>query len=519
MKKFAVMIFFALLSGGLSRANDIYLAQNAAGAGDASSCANAKSISFFNSSGNWGTGSSQIGPGDTVHLCGTIAGAAGSTALTFQGGGTSGNLITVLFEPGAVLSAPYWSINGAINITNHDYVTVDGGSNGIIRNTANGTGMANSAGSRGVSATGSSNITIKKLSISNICVHSSTADTKGCQTNGNNADALYVYGGSNNTISGNTIDDAHWGIFVPFPGSTVTSNINISNNTLFNVDHGVAVGDGNSSAQLSGMIISGNTFHDMVNWDDVNDTFHHDYIHVFVVNGSSKISGLQIFNNYFYGDIGQNNTALIYLEAPAGSTFTGTLVYNNVLTNSSSTHIPPYGYISSSGSGHSNESFYNNTIVGSSTSQAFANQCFFLGGTNYKVMNNSCQNVGLFLTMSGGATIVSMDRNNWYQGGGFYVNNSYLSLVAWRALCLCDNNSISSNPALDSSFKPQSTSPLIQRASNLYSLGLSNLNMDKALVPRPTSSTANWDIGAYSFGSGASSTAPAAPTGLSASVQ
>jgi parallel beta-helix repeat protein len=519
MKKFAVLIFFALFSGGLAQANDIYLAQNSAGAGDGSACGNAKAVSFFNSSGNWGTGSAQIGPGTTVHLCGTISGAAGATALTVSGNGSSGSPVTVVFEPGAVLTAPYWGLSGAINITNHNYITVDGGSNGIIKNTANGSGMAYHVGSRGISATASSNVTIKNLTVSNICVHSSTSDTAGCQTSGNQADAIYVYGGSNNTVTGNTIDDAHWAIFAPFPGSATTSNLNISNNTMYNVDHGVAVGDGNSGATLSGLVISGNTFHDMVNWDDVNDSFHHDYIHIFTFSGSSKITGLQIFNNYFHGDPGQNNTAFIYIESPSGNSISGALIYNNVLTNSSSTHLTPYGYISSSGTGNTNQSLYNNTIVGSSTSQGMANECFFLGGSGYKVMNNSCQNVGLFLVVNGGASIASMNRNNWYNGGGFYVNNGYLSFTAWKALCLCDANSISSNPNLDSNFKPLSTSPLLKAASNLYSLGVSNLNMDKALQPRSSSSTTNWDIGAYSYGSASTGTAPNAPTGLSASVQ
>jgi hypothetical protein len=519
MKRFVILFVFAMLGASLCRANDIYLAQSGVGSADGSSCGSAKAISFFSSSSSWGTGSTLIGPGTTVHLCGTITGTAGSTALSVEGNGSSGNPVTILFESGAVLTAPYWSFNGAITINNHSYITVDGGSNGVIRNTANGTGMAYSAASRGISANTSSNITIKNLAVSNICVHSSSADTKGCQTSGVQGDAIFVNGGSNNTITGNTIDDAHWGIFLPFPGGATTSNLIVSNNTVYNCDHGIAVGDGNTSAQLSGITISGNTFHDMANWDDVNDIFHHDYIHVFVVNGSSKITGLQIFNNSFYGDPGEHINAFVYIESQSGNSNSGALFYNNVLANASATHIPPYGYVSSSGSGNTSQSFYNNTIVGSSTSQAFANECFLLGGTGYKVMNNSCQNVGLYLFVQPGATIASMDTNNWYNGGGFYVNGSYLSYLAWKALCLCDTNSVTSNPSLDSSFKPLSTSPLVKAAANLYGLGVSSLNMDKALLPRASSTTTKWDIGAYSYGTSSSSTAPTAPTGLSASVQ
>src|SRR3990167_5448272 len=70
--------------------SNIYLSQSAAGSGDGSSCANARAVSFFNSSGNWGTGATQIGPGTVVHLCGTI-----TTDLTFQGSGASGSPVVV----------------------------------------------------------------------------------------------------------------------------------------------------------------------------------------------------------------------------------------------------------------------------------------------------------------------------------------------------------------------------------------------------------------------------------------
>src|SRR3989338_2937505 len=68
--------------------SNIYLSQSAAGSGDGSSCANARAVSFFNASGNWGTGATQIVPGTVVHLCGTI-----TTDLTFQGSGASGSQI------------------------------------------------------------------------------------------------------------------------------------------------------------------------------------------------------------------------------------------------------------------------------------------------------------------------------------------------------------------------------------------------------------------------------------------
>ena len=62
-------------------AKDFYIAQNAAGSNNGTSCANAFAYRFFNNAANWGSGATQIGPGTTVHLCGTFNGAAGQQLL------------------------------------------------------------------------------------------------------------------------------------------------------------------------------------------------------------------------------------------------------------------------------------------------------------------------------------------------------------------------------------------------------------------------------------------------------
>ena len=79
----------------------MYISQNAAGTSDGSSCINARSAAWFNESTNWGTGAGQMGPGDVVHLCGTI-----SSSLRVHGSGQSGSPITIYFEPGASISMP-----------------------------------------------------------------------------------------------------------------------------------------------------------------------------------------------------------------------------------------------------------------------------------------------------------------------------------------------------------------------------------------------------------------------------
>jgi hypothetical protein len=116
---FLASAFLFFPSNANAQAANIFIAQNATGAGTGGSCANALAVSFFNSSGNWGTGASQIGGGTTVHLCGTI-----SSNLTFQQNGTSGKPV-VLDGAGATMSAyintgtQYWTIQNCVWSTSY----------------------------------------------------------------------------------------------------------------------------------------------------------------------------------------------------------------------------------------------------------------------------------------------------------------------------------------------------------------------------------------------------------------
>jgi hypothetical protein len=111
-----------------AQANNVYIAQIAAGSANGSSCSSAYAVNYFNSPANWTSGTptgEQIGPGTTVHLCGVFSVPAGaSNFLEFQGNGAKGKPVTLLFGPGAVLSSPYWS-GPAINLRGKSYVTVE----------------------------------------------------------------------------------------------------------------------------------------------------------------------------------------------------------------------------------------------------------------------------------------------------------------------------------------------------------------------------------------------------------
>ena len=168
-----------------ARANDIYVAQAATGSNTGQSCADAHDYAFFNSSGNWGLRANQIGPGTTVHLCGTFTAEPGSSGyLTFQGSGSEGSPVTLRFESGALLQCAYWGPNGAIFSSGRSYLVVDGGANGVIQATDNGTSLGNQRDGKGVFLTMCDNCEVKNLSIANIYVHSSAADESGQDTYG-----------------------------------------------------------------------------------------------------------------------------------------------------------------------------------------------------------------------------------------------------------------------------------------------------------------------------------------------
>src|SRR5258708_22403829 len=132
----------SLLGATSANAKVFYVAQNSSRTTGGASCSDALSVAWFNNSASWGTASHQISAGTTVFLCGAFSGSAGQQLLTVRGSGPAGSPITIKFLPGTVLTAPYCAGYGAINMDNLNHVVVDGGTNGIIQNTANDTGLA-----------------------------------------------------------------------------------------------------------------------------------------------------------------------------------------------------------------------------------------------------------------------------------------------------------------------------------------------------------------------------------------
>ncbi len=243
----AILVIFAT---AFSTASDIYIAQNAAGGNTGADCADAHAASWFNTSSNWGSAASQIGPGTTVNLCGTF-----TSQLNGQGSGTSGSPITILFTPGAQISPAVCPSNGCMNFNGLSYITIDGGTpcgpgtacnsslsgTGNIENTANGTGRANQSPSQAIYCLSCSHVEIRNLLIQNLYVHTSVSDVTVDQTAVN---CVFV-SGSNILIHDSTMHDAGWCLIDSFQSGD--ANVNFYNIDVHNVDHGYVLSGPSSS--------------------------------------------------------------------------------------------------------------------------------------------------------------------------------------------------------------------------------------------------------------------------------
>jgi hypothetical protein len=503
-------------------ASSIYIAQSAAGAANGADCADAFAVSFFNNSANWGSGGNQIGAGTTVYLCGTFNGAAGSSLLTFQGNGSSGNPITLQFETGADLTAPYWSTSGAINVGSHSQIVIDGGSNGIIQATANGTTLGNQQTNSGITTFGG-NVEIRHLTIANLYVHSSTSDSGVDQTGVN----CISFSGSSVLIHDNIMHDAGWCLYEN--SNAGDANVSIYNNTIYNIDHGWALAPYGHTGSSGPFSFYSNTVYGYSVWDTQSDAYHHDGIHCYTSGTggvAEHITALNIYNNLFEGPVGGNWTAHIFIEGNPGSgtpcmdTTSISNIYNNVFIADQPGNNGLLGFFSGTGN------IYNNTFIGSGTSSGvvfaannagvgsvtFENNVMTTGNQLIAISNNIKFTTDYNIYANGGS-------NSFVCNGNFYNTNQFSS---WQGCIGGDSHSsYAASAGLSSAGVPQAGSAVIGAGINLTSIGIPALDWDTtdgdAIVPVQRPATGSWDVSAYLFGTGGVG-APNAPSGLIATV-
>jgi hypothetical protein len=429
------LVAASLLGVASANAKAFYISGNSNRTSGGTSCSDALSVAWFNNSASWGWASHQISPGTTVFLCGVFNGRPGEQLLTVRGSGAPGNPVTIKFLPGTVLSAPYWSSTGAIHMIGASHIVVDGGTNGVIENTANGTGRAYRQQSVAIQADGCNTCTVQNLTIQNLYVRTSSSDLAATHT----VSCVAWHLADNLTVNHITCHDASWAI------AGDGNNFTLENSNIYHVDHGVASG---ALHKAGGYSIHNNHFHDFANWDSPTNTYHHDGIHMWGQNGGT-ITGGAIYNNTFDGDFGVNITAHIFLQDSVQhvAVFNNicvtpiTRTINSIWMSATSTSMPGGPAIGNSA--------YNNSVNAGGHRSGSA--IFAANQLQFTAVNNIMGGGEGDISIQGGTTFTSAgvnhnvyrdlfaelgDRNTFgWRGASMYI------LSKWQSACRCDSAS------------------------------------------------------------------------------
>jgi hypothetical protein len=529
--------FCLLASGGLfasavsAQASNVYVTPDGGGNGVCTN--NTHPPSWFNNSANWGTSTTQIGPGTIVHLCGTI-----SASLAFHGSGTSGNPITLLFENGAKLSQTFCGSDGAaacLSFSGRSWLVIDGGTdcgttvlesncNGVIEATANGTG-ANQSGNSAVIADFSDHVEVKNLDIRNIYVRKSTSDGFG-GSNGDKPYAVQMDTVTNFRIHHSKAHDMNWAVTMVACGAGQTHDIEVDHMDLYNINHGVT--DGVCAQNGNRILIHDNHFGAEANWDQpVGNGFHHDGIHVYQVAGG-VLTNILIYNNLFDGDWGKQNTAFVYTE---GTAFTMYL-WNNVGVIQDGLNMNNGAWTTTVGPSGTSK-LWNNTVYAGANQTSYVSKTE--GVTDYRNNVVVAPNTGgnLF-NLVVGQTSQFFDYNIWQNSNGqpFYNGSTFVDYATFKGE-LREGSGQDSHGQLvaNAGINPNGTLvagrvTALATGTNLTSLcagdfvslckDTSNGGQRAVTTARPASGP--WNAGAFSSG-GATSSAPDPPGGLSVIVK
>jgi len=517
----AAIVVFAIISKNASYASTtVYVAQSAGTFSGGTACngKNAESVATFNS----GTESA----GSIYYLCGTI-----TTGIKINGSGSSGSVITMIWDTGARVSQPvaqgiylngnsaYWLFDGGVACgpgTNCDAVEAANqtgyatGQTGIIEATANGSALANqnptSQAFYGCSS-GCHDIEIRNLIIRNMYQHTNMSDSTNNVDGGTFIFSCVSCASGTISIHDSSIHDNGNAVSLT---TTSGTTLNVYNNDFYRNNWAVAP-TGRGTRMVN---IHDNHFHDASNWDTTDDAFHHNGVHVFMTTATDSL-GINIYNNLSDGNWGNCCTTAtqVFIDTGGFSVPDNVNVFNNVVIQYPGNLAPAWEYSATTGL------VANNTALGVCTTPS---NTYALGigsgATGLNVENNFIQCYGQLIQFNPGATFTLWDYNTYgppgISGVGTWdhANTGFNAFAAWQTACSCDSHGQSQSTLHTSAIgAPQGGSPLVgQGASaligagaNLTSLGITALDSDTSAggtrtpVSRPT--TGPWTAGAFQF--------------------
>lgn len=573
----SIMSAQLLLTNQTGPAAAFYITRDGAGTKDGSSLANAAACdatantpqatcAAFNNVSNWGTGSGQIGAGTVVHVGDdsvTITATAGASAyFAFQGSGSSGKNITFLLS--TTIQAPYFCCSlggGAISSNGNSFITIDGtvacGTDntnssgpvqpnacvGTIQNTANGDALANQQESTFIFfSNGCSNVEIKNLGLYNQYVKSNTAVSGPS----NSADIFCDNNTGNLSVHDNQAHDMQTFLqVVPFSGAQ--GPWSYVNNDIYNMNWGLMEGAGGSTT-VSSIDVHGNHLHDMANWTNASNQYHHDGMYWFGNANTTTFTNVFVYNNVFDGNTtngacsGCDMTSWWFSDS--SDTYTNAYVFNNVVMATSNTPASAGPFLMGFSPGLATGFIFNNTYAcnasnGGHTIMSALGADSSSGTVTITAFNNLFSGCATWFTMtSANASFAASGlNNNVYSNCGTtncwkYHGNFDATLAQWQGHTGQDAAAVSTSGSagLGGSYENNARSPLAgiipQSGSIAQSSGknltsgicatLSGVNSaagsactaDITGTPRPTLTT--WDVGALqSSGTTSNPSAPA----------
>jgi hypothetical protein len=488
-----------------------YISQSGAGTQDGSSAANARAVSWLNTSGNW----SGIAAGDFIRLVGTI-----SSPITVYGSGSAGNPITIRFETGAKMSAPAW-VSAAITGTSRHYITIDGGAtgniggvngnpagaNGIIEATDNGVGLGSDEVGGAIYFYQSNHLTITGLVCQNIYVRAA-GDAYDSRKPGT---IIANIGDSANytdfTVTNCVLNNGEKGIYSDFGSgsSPAPARYTFTDNTISHVNWGIAVGGRGEDSYIDGIEIARNWVYDVRAWDDPGDGSHHDLIFIHAKHGVSAPTNVKIYSNKLGPHFGTDSTAAIFFPVNGAASVE---IFNNLIIDESGTGIPSDGHMVIAPGDGSVVRIYNNTMIGNGGTAMNPGGLFSSFYTADPPVSDAFDTY-IYNNLVVGKTAVwgsfgliptEVDRNLLFfppsgqdyalTAGGDFSNRTFSQ---WQALGYDTNGIYGEDPLLTETYRLGAGSPAIGAGENLSAF----FSTDADGNARPAEGA--WDIGAYQF--------------------
>jgi len=254
-----------------------------------------------------------------------------------------------------------------------------------------------------------------------------------------------------------------------------------------------------------------------VGWNEISTPYSNDNHGgaIFLSRSSDTPSGAYTHHIYLHHNYFHDGTQGDFIYIGDGSQIDYVYIYNNIFNGGTSTA----GYTGAPffQTGSTNIFVYNNTIYqvagGSST-----NSCIYssapTSAEHITTTNNICYgNPGyrMYIAESG--------IGSWLSTNDLFYNPSGAATFSGS---ITRTNPLTQNPLFvtnGSNFSLQGTSPARSAGVNLYTrlATLPGGNVDYAGLPYPSSGA--WDVGAMQYGLGGTSSGPAPPSGLTATVQ